>query len=132
MEKRLYRSRSDRMIFGVCGGLADYLAVDPVLVRVAFVLLGIAGVGILLYLVLAIVVPLRETAVAPQDAAVESTEEVSPDEVEGRRRGGIGLILIAVGLIFLLSNLGVFTWGRFWPIVLIVIGLALILAQVRR
>lgn len=132
MDKRLYRSRTDRMIFGVCGGLADYLAVDPVLVRVAFVLLGIAGVGILLYLVLAIVVPQREIAVQPQEAAVESTEEVPLGEVERRRRGGIGLILIAVGLIFLLSNLGVFTWGRFWPILLIVIGLALILAQARR
>lgn len=56
--KRLYRSRSDRQIAGVCGGIAEYLNVDPTLVRIAFVigtLLG--GPGLLLYIILAIVVP---------------------------------------------------------------------------
>lgn len=61
--RRLYRSERDRMVAGVCGGLADYLGVDPVLVRVVFVILALVnGIGLLAYLVLALVVP-RESAV---------------------------------------------------------------------
>ena len=57
--KRLYRSRDERMLFGVCGGLGEYFNVDPTLMRlvsVALVFLG-AGGGLLLYLVMAIIVP---------------------------------------------------------------------------
>ena len=56
--KRLYRSRKDRMIAGVCGGLAEYFNIDPVIVRVlAVVLLFGAGTGFLAYIVLWVVVP---------------------------------------------------------------------------
>ncbi|MEJ0073779.1 MAG: PspC domain-containing protein [Candidatus Saccharibacteria bacterium] len=58
MAKRLYRSTSDRMIAGVCGGLAEYFDIDPVIVRVlALVLLFGAGSGLLAYILLWIVVP---------------------------------------------------------------------------
>jgi phage shock protein PspC (stress-responsive transcriptional regulator) len=56
--KRLHLSSSDRKIAGVCGGLGEWLDVDPVLFRVAFVVLAlVCGVGILLYIVLWLVVP---------------------------------------------------------------------------
>jgi phage shock protein C len=56
--KRLYRSRSDRWLFGVCGGIADYFSVDPTLVRVLFVIFTlIFGSGILLYLILWLIIP---------------------------------------------------------------------------
>ena len=56
--KRLYRSRDDRMIGGVCGGLAEYLNVDPTLIRLLLVLLAFAGgPGIVAYLILWIIVP---------------------------------------------------------------------------
>jgi len=58
--KRLYRSRSDRMIGGVMGGLADYLNVDPTLVRIGYAILTLAtgvGTGIVLYLVAMFVIP---------------------------------------------------------------------------
>ncbi|GAB4478064.1 MAG: hypothetical protein Kow00124_22030 [Anaerolineae bacterium] len=58
MEKKLMRSSTDKMVAGVCGGLAQYLNVDPVLVRVAFVILALAGgPGLLLYIILWIVMP---------------------------------------------------------------------------
>ena len=60
MEKRLYRSRSDRMLLGVCGGLAQYFNIDPVLVRVLAVVSLFIGVGlgaVLAYLILAVIVP---------------------------------------------------------------------------
>ncbi|MEK6954199.1 MAG: PspC domain-containing protein [Candidatus Micrarchaeota archaeon] len=56
--KRLYRSRKDRILGGVCGGMGKYFGVDPVLVRLLFVLLAFgAGSGILLYLVAWLIVP---------------------------------------------------------------------------
>jgi phage shock protein C len=60
-EKKLYRSNSDKMIAGVCGGLGKYFGVDPTLIRLIFALLVVFGVGsgILLYIILAIVMPLE-------------------------------------------------------------------------
>ena len=61
--KRLYRSREERMLAGVCGGLGSYFAVDPTLVRVLFVLFGlVVGGGILAYLILWILIPLEAEA----------------------------------------------------------------------
>ena len=57
---RFYRSRSDRMIAGICGGLGDYFNIDPTLIRLGFVflaLIGFAGAAALAYLVMLIVVP---------------------------------------------------------------------------
>lgn len=61
--KRLYRSRTDTMLGGVCAGLAKYFTLDPTVVRLIFVLLFIlAGQGLLLYLILWLVVPLEPAA----------------------------------------------------------------------
>ncbi|NOZ71731.1 MAG: PspC domain-containing protein [Chloroflexi bacterium] len=58
MTKRLYRSRKDQMIAGVCGGIGEYLNIDPTLVRLAFLLLAIwGGGGVLAYLIAWIVIP---------------------------------------------------------------------------
>jgi phage shock protein C len=63
-EKKLYRSNSDKMIAGVCGGLGQYFGVDPTLIRLIFALLVLFGVGsgIILYIILAIVMPLEPGA----------------------------------------------------------------------
>jgi phage shock protein C len=63
--RRLYRSRSDRKLAGVCGGLAQFFGLDPTLIRVLFVVLAVlGGSGILIYLAMWIMVPNQ-----PQDAA---------------------------------------------------------------
>lgn len=62
MEKRLTKSSSDRMLCGVCGGLAEYLNLDPTLVRIGYAALTIfsaAFPGLLLYIVMAIVMPTK-------------------------------------------------------------------------
>ena len=70
MERKLVRSRTNSRIAGVCGGLAEYLDVDPTLIRLIFILLLIyAGHGVLLYFILWLLMPLQETAVqAPSSA----------------------------------------------------------------
>lgn len=58
MSKKLMRKRSDQMVFGVASGIADYLNIDPVIVRLLFVLMALTGGhGILVYLVLTIIMP---------------------------------------------------------------------------
>lgn len=63
-EKRLMRSQSNRMFLGVAGGLAEYFEIDPVLMRLLFVALGLAshGQALLVYLLLAILMPQQEKA----------------------------------------------------------------------
>ncbi|NLK75256.1 MAG: PspC domain-containing protein [Clostridiales bacterium] len=57
--KRLYRSTRDKMIFGVCGGVAEYLNVDPTLVRLIWVIASFSGVPILAYIIAAIIMPVQ-------------------------------------------------------------------------
>jgi phage shock protein C len=73
--KRLYRSRSNRMLFGVCGGLGEYLNVDPTVIRLIFVLAFLpGGPGLLAYLVLALLVP-EEPLEEVQSESAESGVE---------------------------------------------------------
>lgn len=56
--KRLYKSRSNRMICGVCGGVAEYLKLDPTIIRLLFALFCfLGGSGILVYIIAAIIIP---------------------------------------------------------------------------
>ena len=58
MEKKLYRSRVDRRIAGVCGGLAVYFNVDPTIIRLIWVIFALTfGSGLLAYLICALVIP---------------------------------------------------------------------------
>lgn len=74
-EKRLVRSRDDRMIFGVAAGIAHYLNIDPVIIRLLFVLLTLGGGhGILIYLILALI--MRE-----EPAMEAKGNAFDPDEI---------------------------------------------------
>jgi phage shock protein PspC (stress-responsive transcriptional regulator) len=55
--KKLYRSQTNKKLAGVCGGLAEYLNIDPTIVRLACVLLGCSGTGIIFYIAAAIIMP---------------------------------------------------------------------------
>jgi len=68
MTKRVYRSRDERVIWGVCGGIAKYFDVDPTIIRIIAVLtLFFACTGILIYIILTIIIPLepRQSAESP-------------------------------------------------------------------
>ena len=58
MNKKLYKSTTNRMLFGVCGGIAEYFNIDPTVVRVAWVLAALFfGSGIIAYIIAAIIIP---------------------------------------------------------------------------
>ncbi|HEV8353953.1 MAG TPA: PspC domain-containing protein [bacterium] len=126
---RLYRSRSDRWIAGVCGGLAEYFGVDATAVRIAFVLLALwQGFGVLIYVVLALIIPEGH---APEMAA-ETGPAPPPDDDEEehqRRTRLLGGLLIVGGGYVLLRNSPMITalWGDNWVGALLVLGGLLIL-----
>ena len=75
--KRLYRSREDRMISGVCGGLGEYLSIDATIIRLIFVITALwGGAGLIVYIVMLLVVPEEPT----ESEVVES--EAAPVEDE--------------------------------------------------
>ena len=57
VEKRLYRSRENKMLCGVCGGIGEYFNVDATFIRLLFVLFGCTGSGIVAYIIAAIIIP---------------------------------------------------------------------------
>ena len=142
MERRLYRSRSDRMLGGVCGGLAKYFDMDPTIVRVIAVLLVFAnGVGIVAYVIMAIVVPLEGSKVTtPREVVEENVEEMKEVASElgrevHRRRNALGITLVVIGILFLLGSFNLFwwfEWGRFWPLIIVAIGVLIIVSARRR
>ncbi|MFO7168654.1 MAG: PspC domain-containing protein [Chloroflexota bacterium] len=83
--QRLMRSQSDKMIAGVAGGIAQYLAVDPVLVRLAFVALLFTGVGALLYPTLWVIMPLEGGRGAGPEQAFDEMRQQATRVGEGVR-----------------------------------------------
>ena len=144
MSGRLERSRTNRVIGGVCGGLGDYLDIDPTFVRLVMVILGFGGIGILIYIVLLVLMPqpgqsmpfVRPAgATAPIDSAAPAAPAVVDPAGAERRRGAVGILLVALGAIFMLGNLGFLRgldWKYIWPLVIIALGVYLTLQRTRR
>ena len=129
-ESRLTRSEDKKMIAGVCAGLADYLSVDPVLVRLAFVVLSFAtGIGIPVYIVMAIITPTEtEAFFETSNEDLKAAERASGDDVDERQRNTTTLfsaLLILGGLYFLLGNFNI-NFSFLVPIGLIAMGAWLI------
>ena len=140
--RKLYRSRKDKMIGGVAGGLAEYFDIDPTLVRIIFVVtLFVGGGGFLAYIILWIVVPEEPFVFVPPDTSSQSSADgstanpnPSPSPAEfyesrhEKRRNIGGAILIVIGVLFLMDNfVPRFHFGDFWPLILIAIGVGLLL-----
>jgi len=133
---RLYRSTSDKVIGGVSGGLADYLNIDPVVIRILFVLLFLfGGSGLLVYVILWIVIPAEPLGfkVAGDQNKDAVTEEPEPTEKSRRTNTSMvaGVLLIAFGLLFLASQLiPHYNIVDFWPLLLILAGVLLIKPEI--
>lgn len=150
--KKLYRSSTDKIIAGVCGGLARYFDIDPVIVRLVFVALTlINGTGIVIYLIMAIITPsdanveasprdnLNELASSLKSKTRSTAEELRHKEpielAEGERQSRarllLGLLICFIGLIMVADNFlpNVFFnfWSQMaWPLVIIFVGVYLI------
>lgn len=135
---KLRRSSKDKILFGVCGGIAEYFNIDALFVRIAFIITAFFnGFGIILYLALALIMPKDEAEIGDaakvmseniqsikEDvlkagqriketfAAADDQRTVAETSANGndRRRNTFAFVLIIIGIIFLLANFGIFWW----------------------
>ena len=106
MNRRLYRCRDNRILAGVAGGVAEYFDLDPSLVRILFfVSMFFGGIGLLLYIGMAIIVPLEPISAeaAAQEAALPEAHRYA-SRGDGRWTTLVGLGLILVGSLALIER----------------------------
>ena len=147
--KKLYRSCKNRILAGVCGGLGEYFDIDPIIMRIAFVLLSLGhGLGLLIYIILAVIIP-KDPSCVDQDgkagANTQKIKEAAKDLGEQARtvvedfkkdknwladgKNLLGILLIIVGFFVLVNQLFPLAWMRWnllWPAALILVGVYLI------
>lgn len=151
MGGRLYRSRDDRMLAGVAGGLAELWDADPSLVRVIWALLVVftGGAALVVYIIMAFIVPEEdELPIAPGSMAAADAQAAQIARAEARAarraaragRGGtlpvgvlVGGFLVLLGLFFLVREyLPSIDFDWFWPLVLVGLGILLVVAGIGR
>ena len=130
MEKKLYRSTTNKIFGGVCGGLGEYFEIDPVLVRVLTVIVALAtGFGLLAYIVAWIIIP-RDEEIRVQTSGAGTS---GPVTYSSWNKYLPGVILIGLGVILLVRDHWYwFAWDEFWPVALILVGLFLIFRRGRK
>lgn len=149
-EKRLLRTSKNKMLGGVAAGIGDYFDLDPNIIRFLFIVLTVfGGSGVLMYLLLWLLLPsdtsetsggrdtmrenigqMKETV---QGFAEDIKKEVTPEKTEtenkGKSQGYLGMVLVVLGIVFLLINLGLldmYVIRRFWPVLLVFLGVSLL------
>lgn len=152
MQNRIYRSKNDRVISGVCGGIAKYFDVDPTIIRILWVIITITfGVGILAYIICALVIPERSTlersnpreeyVVEPKKSTGSSSNYSSAElyyenedgDDNSRNRILIGILLICIGVIvFIKRYIPRLDFDNLWPLLLIIGGVYIIYSQRRQ
>jgi len=153
MAKRLTRSSPKAVLAGVAAGFAEYFDVDPVLVRIVFILLTfLHGVGALLYLVCWVIMPRAESGAdgaavpgptgagtdAPVQAGGSTAGPLRDSPAVSGGRIVVGMLLIGLGTAFLLERLDLLHWPHWvrwttlWPALVIAIGITVVLSAFRR
>jgi len=156
MRTKLYRSTKDRVIGGVCGGIAEYFDIDSTLVRLlAILIFFMGGTGIIAYIIGWIIIPqnpngntednpdkkemIKEKITKGADnttkKAEENLSEESSKDNSGKNRNiFLGIILIIAGLIFMGNTFFPWitwvAWGIFWPVIIIVAGLVIMIRAI--
>ena len=151
--KRLYRSETDKMIGGVCGGLGTYLGMDPLILRILFVVAAMMnGIGLAIYLLMWLFVPRAEAGELTQEEVVrhnvaeirnraqELGQEArqaldkpwAMEDKASTRPLVIGGVLVGIGLLVLLQNFGIL-WplGKLWPLAVSALGVLLLLNHLK-
>ncbi|HPE69952.1 MAG TPA: PspC domain-containing protein [Thermotogota bacterium] len=126
MQKRLYRSRTNRILGGVCGGLGDYFEIDPVIIRLVWAAtFFVGGVGLVFYIIAWIIIPEAKLGSPTASAGNETAEETvvedgsvrmarTPEQTRQRRIRGqmllAGALVIIGGLLLLDQFFSIFDW----------------------
>lgn len=150
--KRLYRSAKSKVFGGVAGGIAEYFDIDPIIIRLLFVIIAFAGGGgAIVYLILWVALPLEpltpysfnmgsgEPSGTPNPGEQPGTQNPAGDSpnafnfpVKSENRNGLigGIVLISLGLIFFANRfIPNIHFRDIWPLLLIIIGGVLIVTS---
>lgn len=137
MARKIYRNEKEKVIGGVCAGLADYFDIDVVIIRVIFIATALVwGSSIILYIVLWIAMPAQPRKELKESTTEEQSEpqhsfSVPNEAYELRKkkfREILAIILILIGISATLDNFLYWFSGKYWlPLVLIAIGIVLLL-----
>jgi phage shock protein C len=139
LSRRLYRSQTRAVIAGVAAGLGEYFDIDPVIIRLLFiVIVFFGGFGIPLYIVLWILLPKKNTGDLGTEETMKSNiaemrmqaetlgERIRSHKSNTSTRNFFAYATIAIGALILLDNLGMFRFNLYWPVILIILGLLLL------
>jgi len=139
--KKLWRSKKDHYLAGVCGGLGEYFDIDPLIFRLIFlIVLFFGGAGLLIYLILWIVVPeegedkrSREIGASIKEGANKMAEEIKEKPRRSTHNQIIGgLLILVIGVIFLINNfLPKVGFDKLWPLILIILAIGIITGALR-
>jgi phage shock protein PspC (stress-responsive transcriptional regulator) len=126
------------MVAGVAGGIAEYFDIDPVIVRIIFVIsLFGAAASIPAYIILWIIVPDESRLIRPVYNDSNETAEpqpYNPGQYKKKESGSyiFGIVMITLGIVLLIENISEFdVFGNFWPLTLVVVGLYLLFKNKR-
>jgi phage shock protein C len=152
MQKRLYRSRTDKKLGGVCSGIGEYLDLDPTLIRVLWVIITIFtdfAPGIIAYILLWLIVPEEPAKIESSEAEVEGKVVDVDVKTDGRKDDKTKLVLVIIGaLLFAFVFFKYFSWFNWWnlswhrhmpmgfvfsvfPVMLLILGVLLIVLGMR-
>lgn len=144
--QKLYRSETNKVIAGVAGGLGEYFNIDPTIIRIIFILLTIfGGSGLIIYIVLWLVIPSKSATINNSSETIRANIEdikastqsfahriSKPEGGRENSRFWWAVLIIIVGFLFLLNNYGLLApleFDKLWPLILIILGLAIILRK---
>lgn len=142
-QKSLHRSNTNKVIAGVSGGIGEYFAIDPTLVRLLFVLLTIfGGSGILIYLIMWLIMPSSSSKLENNENVIkQNIDDISEKaktfahdlniRTDGPNDSKFwwGFIIIVIGIVLLFQNFGIFdiiNFEKFWPLLIILLGIFLL------
>ncbi|GMQ59446.1 hypothetical protein AN1V17_38430 [Vallitalea sediminicola] len=126
MDKRIYRSRDNQMICGVCSGIGKYFNIDPTIVRILFLItLFTWGTGVAIYIICSIVIPIEPIKLDHDiyDYNIEEERHERHGFSNSNGRTIVGIILVIIGAASILEK--IFNWFSFdlvWPIAIIGVG----------
>ncbi len=128
--RRLYRSREGRWIAGVCGGLGRFFGVDPMPIRIAFIILSLwQGIGVLIYLIMILIVPDEPTGQIVTDPHLP--QEHGAEDPQAQRIRVLGVILVLGGIYLLIRTLGLLPVNaeRLTALAMIAVGFIILLLR---
>lgn len=130
MEKKLLRSRNDKVLSGVCGGLAKYLSLDVTILRIVWAIIAVStgGMGLIAYVLAAVIIPQEPLAYEEDIESFGEMDFEKAKEEQEKRMTYTGLFFIALGAFFLLKKIVRFhiDFDYVWPLIVMGIGVLVI------